>query len=81
MQRITKIGNQYSEIMNKVAQTALPFGLDKPKKVRCVECGRIFDIDSGEISFGPDPYAEDIGGDSTSVWECDSCRHQSGMDI
>ena len=42
----------------------------------CCSCGCIDDL-----SFGPDPYAEEIGGNATPVWECGSCRYQSAMDI
>lgn len=42
----------------------------------CDACGTADDLE-----FGPDPYAEEIGHDSTPVWECVGCRDQSAMDI
>jgi len=41
----------------------------------CYQCG------DTEATFGPDPYAEEIGGDDAPVWECACCRYQSAMDI
>ncbi len=51
----------------------------KEKKHICVGCRKKFP--ESEIEFAPDPYAEDIGGDKTPVWECRNCRHESAMDI
>jgi len=54
--------------------------LDKKKRrVRCVGCSQLFDRE--DIEFSPDPYAEEINGDNTPVWECEDCRHESCMDI
>lgn len=33
------------------------------------------------VTFGPDPYALEIEDDDTSVWECDNCRYERGMDV
>lgn len=46
---------------------------------KCVSCGKMFD--EKDIEYAPDPYAEDIGGNHTPVWECAKCRHESAMDI
>jgi hypothetical protein len=45
----------------------------------CVVCGQEFPEE--DMVFGPDPFAEEIHGDSTEVWECDECNHESYMDI
>jgi len=50
----------------------------KKRRVRCVECGELFDRE--DIKYAPDPFAEEINGDDTPVWECDECRYQSYMD-
>lgn len=42
----------------------------------CCSCGGTTDL-----KYGPDPYAEEIGGNDTPVWECVSCRHERAMDI
>jgi len=44
---------------------------------KCIGCGK-----TGEdVTFGPDPYSEDVNGDSTTVWECTNCRNISASDI
>lgn len=42
----------------------------------CCDCGGTTDL-----SYAPDPYNEDINGNDEPVWECDSCRYNSAMDI
>jgi len=42
----------------------------------CCVCGT-----TENLEYGPDPYAEDVNGDDTAVWECFSCRQQSADDI
>lgn len=42
----------------------------------CCKCGTHVDV-----TFGPDPYDFDIHNDSTPVWECGHCRHESAMDV
>jgi len=42
----------------------------------CCACGG-----TDELEYGPDPYAAEISGDDTPVWECRECHYQSGMDI
>lgn len=44
---------------------------------KCCSCGKTGD----DVTYGPDPYAEEIAGDPTPVWECEECRYQSAMDI
>ena len=34
-----------------------------------------------DVSFGPDPYDEDVNNDPTPVWECGNCRAASADDI
>ena len=31
--------------------------------------------------FGPDPYAEEVCGDETPLWECKICREESAWEI
>jgi hypothetical protein len=42
----------------------------------CESCGM-----EKECWFGPDPFAEEIHGDSTPVWQCGDCSYESMMDI
>ena len=42
----------------------------------CCDCGG-----TENLEYGPDPFAEEIGGNETPVWECSACRHESAMDI
>jgi uncharacterized protein with PIN domain len=51
----------------------------KEKMHRCVSCEKMFP--ESKIEFSPDPYAEEISGNKTPVWECESCRHESAMGI
>jgi hypothetical protein len=48
----------------------------KAEQPRCINCGT-----TENLSYGPDPYAEEIHGDYTDVWECDSCREASAEEI
>jgi hypothetical protein len=47
-----------------------------PVIVACYACGSVDDV-----TFDPDPYADEICGDDTPVWECASCRIQSSDDV
>lgn len=44
-------------------------------KAKCVSCG------CRGAEYGADPYAAEIGGDDTPVWECSSCRCASIWEI
>lgn len=44
----------------------------------CVDYGNACE---GEVTFGPDPFQEEIHGDDTPVWMCEEHRYQSAMDI
>jgi hypothetical protein len=33
------------------------------------------------VTFDSDPYDDEINGNTTEVWECENCRHESSMDI
>jgi hypothetical protein len=46
---------------------------DKPT---CITCGT-----TENLEYGPDPFAEEIHGDDTPVWECEACRYESARDI
>lgn len=49
----------------------------------CEYCCRISsETDSDNpVTFGPDSYSLEIDDDYTSVWECENCRYERGMDI
>jgi hypothetical protein len=42
----------------------------------CCYCGTTEDV-----FFGPDPFAEEIYGNDTDVWECADCRYESALAI
>jgi len=46
----------------------------------CSECGTS-GTEKNPVTWGPDPYAEEIAGDDTPVWECQKCRHESADEI
>jgi hypothetical protein len=33
------------------------------------------------FAFQADPFAEEIHGDSTPIWQCETCSYNSAMDI
>ena len=47
---------------------------------KCVACG-VWLEEGTHMIYEEDPYAHEIHGDTTKVWECSSCRHESAMDI
>lgn len=48
--------------------------------MKCEECG-CSNTKENPVYKAPDPYAEEINDDSTEVWKCDKCRHESLMEI
>ncbi len=42
----------------------------------CERCGTYDDI-----SYGPDPFSQEIHNDDTPCWLCKECSYQSAMDI
>ena len=46
---------------------------------RCEWCDKLFPV--GELSYGPDPYENDINDDDTPVWLCLPCAEDSAADI
>lgn len=48
-------------------------------KHKCIACGGYYE--EPYIIFESDPYADEIHGDNTPVWECRACRYQSCADI
>lgn len=71
----------------KEAQESRAAFPDRPRHI-CKGCNRLLpeqregdSPDALVVEFGPDPYAEEIGGDETEVWECIPCRHESAWDI
>ncbi len=44
---------------------------------KCCKCGKVGE----DLTYAPDPFAKEINGDDTPVWECEECRYQSAMDI
>jgi hypothetical protein len=49
----------------------------KKGKRKCVDCG----VTGKDVTWGADPYNEDINGDDTPMWMCRSCHNKSAMDI
>ena len=48
---------------------------------RCVDADKTYIVCEGQVTYGPDPFAEEIYGDKTPVWMCESHRYESFMDI
>lgn len=46
----------------------------------CHKCGAE-STPENPITWGPDPFAEEIDGDDTPIWECKNCRDESADDI
>lgn len=44
---------------------------------KCCSCGKVGD----DVTFEADPFAEEMNGNDTPVWECADCRRESAMDI
>lgn len=42
-------------------------------------CGTLHS--ESEMSYGPDPYADEILGDNTPIWLCRECWNQSENDV
>lgn len=59
--------------------TEAKMGNAEPKleRHRCVDCG----CDGDDVTYGPDPYAEEIHHDDTPFWMCDWCRKASARDV
>lgn len=51
----------------------------KVKRHRCVHCNKLFREE--EMIYGPDPFASEIHGIDTKVWECEQCHYESMMEI
>ena len=51
-------------------------GLASTEEGVCCFCGS-----TENVTFEPDPFAEEIEHDSTPVWECAKCREESARDI
>ena len=51
--------------------------------IKCRDCGMNIENtkENRDKFFGPDPFAEEINGDTTSYWMCEDCRIQSALDI
>lgn len=52
---------------------------DKPLPGKCCSCFSVIPLEQQELH--PDPYADDIHGDSAPHLQCESCREQSAADI
>ena len=48
--------------------------------MKCVICGKS-NTKENLVTKDPDPYNEEINGDSTEVWECAHCRQESSGDV
>lgn len=42
------------------------------------DCG---EDDPNLLSYGPNPFAEEIHDDDTCYWMCKECRYQAAMDV
>ena len=45
---------------------------------KCKNCG---ETDITKLEYGPDPYGQEMGGDETLYWMCESCLESSAQDI
>lgn len=52
---------------------------DKPQPGKCCSCFSVIPLEDQELH--PDPYADDIHGDSALHLQCENCREQSAADI
>lgn len=48
--------------------------------MKCTVCG-CSNTEENPVTKGPDPYASELHGDETEVWECESCRELSAHEI
>ena len=49
---------------------------------KCEDCDHwATDVDENPVTFGPDPFNDEINDDQTPFWMCENCRYESGMDI
>ena len=53
--------------------------MNEKKQIQCESCSEWFDKD--RIYYEPDPFSEEIYGDSTPMWQCENCLNQSAGDI
>jgi len=44
---------------------------------KCERCGKQGD----DVTYEPDPYAQEIRNNDTPVWMCADCRRESSRDI
>lgn len=51
------------------------------EKIECVEEGTYGIPCTGDVTFEPDPYAEEIHDDMTPVWMCEAHRNESARDV
>lgn len=47
---------------------------------QCCACGE-FGTPENPVTFGPDPYYQEIHEDDSPVWECERCRQESADEI
>lgn len=48
--------------------------------MKCCSC-ECSNTKENPVTKGADPYADEIKGDETEVWECERCRYESARDI
>lgn len=52
--------------------------IGKSSVMECEYCGKI----TGDVSYRPDPYMNDVGNDPDAMHiACDACNHERAMDI
>lgn len=49
------------------------------RRRRCDSCHELFAEE--DLYYGPDPFAEEIYGDTTPVRQCNHCTTESALDI
>lgn len=48
----------------------------------CYYCGQWATIDDeNPVTYGPNPFKDEINDDQTPFWICGDCRYESRMDI
>lgn len=51
----------------------------KAKRHKCSECGEM--VLESDMKYDSNPYAEDVLGDSSKMWICNSCRREMSRGI
>lgn len=60
----------------KVTSKTIKIDNETINKIRCCKCRG-----TTNLRYGADPYAKELLGDDTPVWECVSCRNERARNI